>query len=153
MPPRPVWSRGLLGVWMAKTYQNILDEARVLLQDSDTPYRYTNTALLAKLNRGLQELARLRPDAFWDRFDDDTDKIIVPEIVTTDPDPDDDPDEIDEIEDGQVALSAEFDLPMQFYLPLVYFVAASGELVEDEFTNDGRAITLMGEFRRMLVGL
>lgn len=136
---------------MAKTWQNVLDEARVILQDSDSPFRYSNTVLLAKLNRGLQELARLRPDAFWEFFQ--TDDITVPEIVVLDLDPDDEPDEFDPDEDGQIALTEEFNVPMMFYTPLVYWVASSAELVDDEFTNDGRVMALMNQFKTMVVGL
>lgn len=139
---------------MAKTWQNVVDEARVILQDVDSPHRYTDTALLAKLNRGLQELGRLRPDAFWELFDGED--IIVPEVVTVDPDPeeqDGDEDEADPIEDGQIALSASFNIPMMFYSPLVYFLTGSAELVDDEFTEDGRAMMLLSQFKQMVVSL
>lgn len=138
---------------MAKTYQNIVDEARVLLQDTLVPFRYSNAVLLAKLNRALQEAGRVRPDAFWDRFDTDTADIIVPEVVDTDPDPDDDVDDVDVIEDGQVALADNFDLPMQFYSALVYFVTGSAEIVDDEYADDGRASMLMAQFKSQLVSL
>jgi hypothetical protein len=137
---------------MAKTYQNILDEARVLLQDTDADgYRYDNEALLAILNRGMQELARLRPDAFWDLFDGEN--ILVPEVVDTDAEPDTDPDEVDEDEDSEIALSASFNLPMQFYSPLVAFVVGSAEIVDDEFTEDGRAMMLLQSFKSQVLGL
>lgn len=136
---------------MAKAWEDILDEARVILQDSESPFRYSNTVLLAKLNRGLQELARLRPDAFWDFFE--SDDITVPEIVVIDLDPDDDPEEFDPEEDGQVALTEDFGLNMMFYTPLVYWVASSAELVDDEFTNDGRVMTLQNQFKTMVVSL
>lgn len=139
---------------MAKTWQNVVDEARVILQDVDSPHRYTDVALLAKLNRGLQELGRLRPDAFWELFDGED--IIVPEVVTVDPDPeeqDGDEDEADPIEDGQIALSASFNIPMMFYSPLVYFLTGSAELVDDEFTEDGRAMMLLSQFKQMVVSL
>jgi hypothetical protein len=137
---------------MAKTYQDIIDEARVLLQDTDSGgYRLENTALLAMLNRAMNELARLRPEAFWDLFD--VDDIIVPEVVETDADPDSDPDEVDPDEDGEVALTDDFNLPMMFYNPLVYFVVSSAEIVDDEFTNDGRAAMLMQQFRAQVLSL
>lgn len=136
---------------MAKTWQNIIDEARVILQDTESPERYSDTVLLAKLNRGLQELARLRPDAFWEYFN--VDDVIVPEVVAVDPDPDDNPDDLDEDEDAQIALSADFTLSMMFYTPLVYWVASSAELVDDEFTNDGRVVLLQNQFKNMVVSL
>lgn len=137
---------------MAKTYQNILDEARVLLQDTDEDgFRLSTEALLAILNRGMQELARLRPDAFWDLFDGED--ILVPEVVETDADPDTDPDEVDEEEDAEIALTDDFNLPMQFYQPLVFFVVSSAEIVDDEFSNDGRAAMLMQQFKAQVLTL
>lgn len=138
---------------MAKTYQNLLTEARVLLQDTQEDYRYTDAVLLAMLNRALQELARLRPDAFWDRFDMETGDIVVPEVVSTDADPDTDPDAVDVTEDGEVALTDNIDIPMQFYSALVYFVTASAEIVDDEFTNDGRTAMLMTQFKTQVISL
>lgn len=139
---------------MAKTYQNAIDEARDLLQDSDSSaYRYSNTVLLRKLNRALQELGRLRPDAFTARFDEDSGEIIVPEVVDTDTIPDTDPEELDVDEDSEVALADELDIPMQFYTPIVYFVVGSAEILDDEFTTDGRASMLMAQFKQSIIGL
>lgn len=132
-----------------RTYQNILTEVSVLLQDTGYD-RYTESVLIAKLNRALQELGRIRPDAFWDRFDEETGEIVVPVVSNPDPDPDSDTTEFDTYEDADVDLDDQIDWPLQFYPAIVYFVTASAELVEDEFTNDGRAITLMNEFKRML---
>ena len=124
---------------MAKTYQDVLTEARVLIQDTDpTNYRDTDLVLLAKLNQALQEIARLRPDAFDTLYSDATvnsgGALNVPEIT-------------------EGTLNGTVGLDMMFYLPLVYFVAASSELKDDEFTNDGRVSVLMAQFRTMLVGL
>lgn len=128
---------------MAKTYQNIVDEARVILQDTDADigYRYTDVALLAKLNRAMQELGRLRPDAFFDQWDNTLEDILVPEVVASG------------AVAGQVNLSANFAQPMQFYGSLVYFVTASAEFIDDEFTNNGRAATLLGLFKSQVVSL
>jgi hypothetical protein len=136
---------------MAKTWQNVVDEARVILQDVHTPVRHSDAVLLAILNRGLQELARLRPDAFWDFFR--IDDILVPEVVVFDPLPDTHPDKLTLDEDKEVALSAAFNLPMMFYTPMVYWVASSAELVDDEFTNDGRTALLQTHFKTMVVSL
>lgn len=136
---------------MAKSWQNVLDEARVILKDETDTTRYTDSILLAVLNRGLQELGRLRPDAFYEFFSVDT--IVIPEIVIVDTDPDDDTDEFDPDEDGQIALTADFNVPMMFYTPLVYWVSASAELTDDEFTEDGRASMLMAQFKQMVVAL
>jgi hypothetical protein len=117
---------------MAKTYQTAIDEAREILQDVDEPYRYTDTILLNILNRALQELGRIRPDAFWSTFS--ADDIVVPEVTTLD-------------------LSTTFPLPMQFYLPVVSFLVAWAEVLDDEFTQDGRAGMLLQQFKTQVLSL
>ncbi len=136
----------------AKTWQSVIDDARAILQDTDSDgYRYTDAVMLASLNRGIQELARLRPDAFSDFFHDGD--IVVPQIVATDADPDDDPEEFDPEEDGEIGLTAAFNLNMMFHSPLVYFCVGAAELTDDEFTNDGRAATVMTMFKQQVISL
>lgn len=118
---------------MAKTYQTAIDEAREILQDTDSDgYRYSDATLLNILNRALQELGRIRPDAFWTTFS--TDDIVVPEVATVD-------------------LSTTFPLPMQFYLPVVSFLVSWSEVLDDEFTQDGRAGMLLTQFKTQVMGL
>lgn len=117
---------------MAKTYQTAVDEAREILQDTDTPYRYDDSILLNILNRALQELGRIRPDAFWSTFV--TDDIVVPEVTT-------------------LTLSTTFPIPMQFYLPVVSFIVAWAEVLDDEFTQDGRAGMLLQQFKTQVLAL
>ncbi len=117
---------------MAKTYQTAIDEAREILQDTDTPYRYDDSILLNILNRALQELGRIRPDAFWSTFV--TDDIVIPEVATID-------------------LSTTFPLPSQFYLPVVSFIVAWSEVLDDEFTQDGRAGMLLQQFKTQVLSL
>jgi len=117
---------------VAKTYQTAIDEAREILQDTDEPYRYDDSILLNILNRALQELGRIRPDAFWTTFT--TDDIVVPEVTTLD-------------------LSTTYPLPMQFYLPVVSFIVAWAEVLDDEFTQDGRAGMLLQQFKTQVMGL
>jgi hypothetical protein len=120
---------------MARTYQELLDDARIILQDTDSErYRYDNTTLLRALNRGLQEIARLRPEVFRDQYDDDADDVIVPEITSSD-------------------LGNEFDLPMMFFGSMIYFVTGSTEFLDDEFAVDNRAMTLLSQFKQQVVGL
>ena len=135
----------------AETWDDLIGEARVILQDTSSPERHSAEVLLAKLNRGLQELARLRPDAFLEYFTGDD--ILVPRVVEVDATPDTDPDEIDIDEDEEVAYNTAFALNMMFYTPLVYWVSSSAELVDDEFTNDGRVVLLQNNFKSMVVSL
>jgi hypothetical protein len=117
---------------MAKTYQTAIDEAREILQDTDEPYRYEDSTLLNILNRALQELGRIRPDAFWTTFV--TDDIVIPEVTSLD-------------------LSTTFPLPSQFYLPVVSFIVAWSEVLDDEFTQDGRAGMLLQQFKTQVLSL
>jgi len=118
---------------MAKTYQTAIDEAREILQDTDADtYRYTTATLLNILNRALQELGRIRPDAFWDTFV--TDDIVIPEVETG-------------------TLGTTFPIPMQFYAPIVSFIVAWAEVLDDEFTTDGRAAMLLAQFKQQVLGL
>ncbi len=125
---------------MAKTYQDVVTEARVLLQDTDsTGYRWSNTVLLAIYNRALQALARIRPDACYDLYDNNS--LNVPELVESSPG------------SGQTAWTDNFGLEMQFFNPLVHYVVGMAEVVDDEYTEDGRAQLLLGQFKANIVGL
>lgn len=117
---------------MAKTYQSLLSEAREILQDTVDPYRYEDSTLLNILNRGLQELGRIRPDAFWTTFS--SDDIVIPEVATAD-------------------LTTTFPLPMQFFSPLTSFIVAWAEVLDDEFTTDGRAGMLLAQFKAQVLTL
>lgn len=119
---------------MPRTYQHAIDEARVLLQDTLEPYRYPDEVLLTKLNRALQELGRIRPDAFWNEFNTTTGEIDVPEIEEAD-------------------LGEDFDPPMQFFSAIVYFITGSAEIIDDEFVSDGRAMMLLSGFKQQVIGI
>lgn len=125
---------------MAKTYQDVVTEARVLLQDTDDDVqRYTDTVLLAIFNRGLQQLVRIRPDACYDLFASNS--LNVPEVVASGAGA------------GQVNLAAAFNLEMQFFTPLVNYIVGVAELVDDEYTEDGRAAMLLSQFKNSVIGL
>lgn len=118
---------------MAKTYQTAITEARQILQDTDeNGYRYSDAILLNVLNRALQELGRIRPDAFWTTFTGED--IVIPEVVTAD-------------------LGTTFPLPSQFYSPVVNFIIAWAEVLDDEFTQDGRAGMLLAQFKAQVLSL
>lgn len=118
---------------MAKTYQTAIDEARTIAQDTDADgYRHANLVYIDKLNRALQELARLRPDAFWSTFV--TDDVVVPEVTPSN-------------------LADAFPTPLQFYHPVIYFMVGSIEMIDDEFATDGRAMMLLSAFKTSVVSL
>lgn len=124
---------------MAKTYQDILDETRVLLQDTDTTDpRYTDATLMAMLNRAIQALVRIRPDAAYDLYDDNS--LNTPEVVASGATGD------------EVNLADTFNLEMQFFNPLVHYTVGMAEMVDDEYTVDGRAAMLLQQFKQNVVG-
>lgn len=124
---------------MAKTYQDVVTEARVLLQDTDTvDPRYTDTVLIALYNRGLQVVARKRPDAFYDLYSNNS--LNVPELS-------------DSPSGGQTDWTDTFGLELQFFNPLVNFIVGMAEIVDDEYTEDGRAALLLQAFERELMGV
>lgn len=118
---------------MAKTYQDVVTEARVLLQDTDpSNYRYSDVVLLAIYNRGLQALARIRPDAFYDLYSNGS--LNVPELT-------------------EGTWTATFGLEMQFFNPLVAYVVGVAEITDDEYSEDGRAAMLLNSFKMEVLGI
>lgn len=125
---------------MAKTYQDVVTDARVLLQDTDaTSYRYSDTTLLAIYNRALQALGRIRPDAFYDMWSGGS--LNVPELVESSPGA------------GQVAWTDNFGLDMMFFSPLVSYLVGVAEIIDDEYSEDGRAALMLQSFKMEVIGL
>ena len=115
---------------MAFTGQQIVDEARSLLQDQVTPYRYTDPQLLQAINISLYEIRRIRPDAFAGNFITG----LTPLAALGDPVP------VDDI----------------FFPPMIDFVTGYAELRDDEFVDGaadatgGRAVALLERFAAKL---
>jgi len=123
-----------------RTYENLVTEARKLLQDTDTNLqRYTDETLIEILNRGLRDLGTMRPDVFYDLFS--ANSLNVPEVVESGAG-------VDQIDWTDV-----FTLEFQFYTPLVAYVVGIAEITDDEYSVDGRAALLMGQFRNQVIGL
>ena len=125
---------------MARTYENLISECREYLQDEDTPYRFSDTKLLNALNRGLLELGRIRPDAFTSFYD--ANSLNIPIIV-----------------DDDAATAPEYDwatafqLDMMYYTPLLTYIVGVIELIDDEFTLEGRAVLLLQQFQATVTGV
>lgn len=126
---------------MAKTYQDLISEARAKLQDTfEETYRWSDDYMVDVLNQGLQELGRIRPDAFYDLYD--ANALNVPEIVAS-----------STAGTGQTAWDTNFGIEMQFFTPLLAYIVGSIELTEDEFTVDGRAAVLLSGFRNSVLSI
>jgi hypothetical protein len=111
---------------------SLLTEARQLLNDT-TPIsglpRFTDAALVTTLNEGMLQIRSKRPDAFL--FFGLRNPMPIYQMPA---------------DTGTV-------LPFddQFYSPLLFYVVGRSELVEDTFSDSGRAITLMNKFVSMLM--
>lgn len=125
---------------MAKSYQNLVYESREMLQDTDADDpRYADSTLLNILNRGLQDLGRIRPDIAYNLFSDNS--LNIPEIVETSPGA------------GQVIWSDPFGLEMQFYPAMLSYLVGVAEITDDEYSEDGRAALFMQAFHNNAIGI
>lgn len=116
---------------MTKKIADIVTESRSILNDLDTPYRYTDDALIDIVNRAFQEVYRVRPDVYFDTFDDTN--VVVPEYTTA------------------TAATSDFPIDYMFFGPIVNYTVATAELLDDEFTADSRAALLLARFSQQLI--
>jgi len=114
---------------MAKTVADLISEARSLLQDTDTPYRYSDSDLIAYLNTAMPEARRKRPDLFVTYWGGDSPSFTVADITA----------------------ATDFPLDEMYYMPFVYFVVGMAELRDDEFAVDNRAVSLLNAFTGKLI--
>ena len=117
---------------MSRTVGTLVAEARQLLNDtipiSGAP-RFTDAQLVAALNECLLQVRAKRPDA-WLGFGLRTSLpvyVLPTDNVTPLP-----------IED-------------QFYSAMLFYVVGRSELIEDTFSEDSRAVTMMSKFTTMLL--
>lgn len=116
---------------MAITPSTILQTARDLLQDTVSgAYRYSDDDLYRAMNMALQNARRVRPDLFlWNGV------LSEPPRVNS----------------GNAGTPLSID--SQFEDAFVMYVTGAAELREDQFTNDGRAATLLNQFRSALMAV
>lgn len=107
------------------TVADYIAEARILLQDTVVPYRYTDAELITAFNVGLLEARKLRADLFLGRS--------VPSFTAVD--------------------TTAVTMDEQYRLPFVYFIVGQAELRDEEDTQDTRAGALLTKFKAQLVGM
>jgi len=110
------------------TVGQYIEEARRLLQDEVSPYRYPDDDLVDALNIGLLEARRLRADLFLPLFD----------VPWTDP-------------SGTIDTDAEVTFDPQYRAALVYYIVGRAQLRDDEPTTDQRAGGLLQKFTAQLL--
>jgi hypothetical protein len=111
-----------------ETVGQYLEEARRLLQDEITPYRYPDDDLVDALNIGLMEARRLRADLFLPLFD----------IPWNNP-------------AGTIDMAAKITLDPMYRSSLVYYVVGRAQLRDDESTTDQRAAAMLTKFTAQLL--
>lgn len=125
---------------MAKSYENLVFEAREMLQDTDVDDpRYLDSTMLNILNRALQDLGRIRPDIAYTLFS--ANSLNIPEIIDGTPGA------------GQVDWGDTFGLEMQFYPTMLSYLVGVAEITDDEYSEDGRAALFMQAFRNSAIGI
>lgn len=126
--------------YATKSLDDVVTEARQIINDTVTPYRWSNDWLISNFNTALRELYRYRPDAFIGNF--------TQGALTNNPIPTYDA-ETDLAQDPPTPLPVDDRL---FFDALMLFVTGRTELSDDEFADDNRAMTLTTAFRNMLIG-
>lgn len=112
------------------TFQTVIDDARVLLNDQVTELnpdaRYTEAQLLGYAVTALSEARRIRPDLFLSYL---TTSFSSYTAVSTVP------------------------IADEYLVSLVDYVVHRAELRDDEFTVDGRSSVLLQKFKATLLGI
>lgn len=121
-----------------KAIDDVITEARATINDSTVPFRFTNALMVSYLNTALREVYRYRPDAFIGNFQSGLlSQIVLPTYSEAD-----------------LGLNPATQFPIDdrlFFNAVVFFVTGRTELADDEFTDEGRAMTLLQAFRGMLI--
>jgi hypothetical protein len=104
------------------TFQNIIDDARVDLQDS-VGTRYTTAQLIGYANDGVREMFRIRPDFRLGSYG-----VVVPTYVVGDTLP----------------------IPDNYRMLLTNYLIFRAEVRDDEYAVNGRATLFLARFEKEL---
>lgn len=108
------------------TVTEVITDARVLLQDTEVDYRYTDAELLVYLNAALMEARKLRPDFFL------TTSGTVPNFT--------------------VVNATDIGVDQQYRSSIVYYIVGRAQLRDEEDTSDARAGAMLKKFAFDLTG-
>ena len=107
------------------TVTKVITEARILLMDEvNSPYRYSDASLLSALNQAFPEIKLRRPDLFISN-------PVLPEYTAVD--------------------SSLIVLNEMYRMALVYYVVGRAQMRDDEDVQDQRAAAFIGMFNSKLV--
>jgi hypothetical protein len=107
-----------------RTIATVLAEARTLLQDKHTPYRYTDDELLEAFNGIVAEIRAKRPDMFLGAGIGLRDPVPYYTMANT---------------------TTPFPLPATAYNACLYYVVGRSSLRDDTYADDSRAVTMMNK--------
>jgi hypothetical protein len=110
-----------------ETVGDYVDNARVLLQDTVAPYRYSDDELVEALNFGVAEVIRVRPD------------VVFKLLRTT----------LTEYESS--ALTVEVEVDFRYRNAILYFIVGHAQLRDEEDVTGVRAAALINTFVSRLV--
>ncbi|UCD25283.1 MAG: hypothetical protein JSW51_05005 [Gemmatimonadota bacterium] len=103
------------------TYEYLIFEARTMLgDDNELCYRWSDETLVSTMNRGLNELQRIRPDAWYDT------NGVVPEVTS------------DFLTvGGLLSWKAPFGPDLRFWHAMVQYIVSMTQVQEDPFVDSG----------------
>ena len=109
------------------TVQDYVSQARYLLQDLVSPYRYDDASSVTALNFGILEIRRLRPDLMRSYL-----RTSLPTYSTS-------------------SLSTVVALDAMYRIALLYYVCGQAQLRDDETNQDARASAFLNKFVSQLL--
>jgi hypothetical protein len=124
---------------VTKTIDDVVTEVRLILNDSEVPYRYALATIAQVMNTALREVYRYRPDAYIGNFTSGQLSANAANTYAT--------------TDFGLIPGTAFPLDDRlFFGPIVFYVSGRIEIEDDEFADDNRAMLLMKAFREQLIG-
>ena len=111
------------------TVAQYLSAARQLLQDENSPYRYSDDDIVLALNLAIGEARRIRPELFQAYF-----FTTLPSYSSASP-------------------ATTVDLPDEYRTAFLYYIVAHNQLADQEDTTDARTSMLLTAFRAKLTSL
>lgn len=130
---------------VTKTLDDLVSEVRQIINDKQTPYRYSDAWVIAKINSALRQLYRLRPDAYIGNF---TTGVLSSNVMNTYSPLD--------LQTAAVPPVPATPLPVDdrlFFSPLLFYVVGILEVADDEFADDNRAMMFLQAFKTALIGV
>lgn len=109
------------------TVADYINDARVLLQDTVSPYRYSSDEIVTALNYAFMEARRLRPDIVRTYLNSS-----LPTYSSASP-------------------STAVAVDVQYRVAVLYYICGMVQLRDDEATQDQRASGFLNKFQNVLL--